>query len=429
MNWTMRVANFIAVGGERCASLLDDCGLPDWWSSVWVVDKLRRSGQAANTISTKLRAVQCLYQALPIAVDLTPRLARGEWLTVAEADHLLEQMAYPAQQIKPFGFQGSDAPRKTRERVISLEKVRSKLKTESSDRVKTNTIFRRVLFIREFLDWRANEQILRLRGEKKAALAQVVAEVDDYLKSNTAKFRGASALGAPKGLTKGQQDVLLEVIKPEHPRNPWKNDKFIRARNQLLLELLLATGPRRGGVLGMQVGDVDPMTGRISLLRRNDDPADPRPVQTGNKRKDYLITVGYRVLKIYKAYMVQRHKILIGRKRNTPYLVINSDGLPLEQSSINYILRSLRVIPELADIHPHLLRHTWASNYVADAVARGDDLDTIERNLRTLGGWSDHSEMPSHYTSRYKDEQAFDTSLKLQEKHVPMSSHNGKMHS
>lgn len=417
----MKVANFIAVDGERCSLLLDDSGLPDWWSSLWVVDKLRRSGQAANSISTKLRAVQLLYQALPIASDLTPRLVRGEWLTVAEADHLLEQMAYPAKQIKPFGFQSGGVPRKTREGSISLEKVRSKLKTESSDRVGTNTKFRRVLFIREFLDWRANEQILRLRGEKKAALALVIAEVDDYLRSKTAKFRSVSALGAPKGLTNQQQAVLLEVIQPDHPRNPWKNDKFIRARNQLVLELFLAVGLRRGAVLGTQIGDFDPMTGRISVMRRKDDPVDPRPVQTGNKRNDYLITLGHRVLTIYKTYQIQRHKVLVSRKRNTPYLVINSDGRPLEQSSINYIVRSLRVIPELVDIHPHLLRHTWASNFVDDAVARGDDLDSIERDLRKLGGWSDRSDMPAHYTSRYRDEHAFDSSLKLQEKHVPMS--------
>lgn len=422
----MRVVNWIGVNGERFAALLDDHGFPDWWSSLWVVDRLRRSGQAANTIGTKLRAVQCLYQALPIAADLTPRLGRGEWLTVAEADHLLEQMAYPAQRIEPFGFRGGEAARKARGRLVSLEKARSKLKPESSDRVDTNTKFRRVLFIREFLDWRANEQILRLRGEKKTALAQLVTDVDDYLKSRTAKFRSASALGTPKGLTREQQAVLLEVIQPDDPRNPWKNDRFIRARNHLILELLLGTGPRRGGVLGMQVGDLDPMTGRISLLRRKDDLSDPRPVQTGNKREDYLITLGYRVLAIYKAYLVQRHKILAIKKRNTPYLVINSDGRPLEQSSINYIVRSLRVIPELADIHPHVLRHTWASNYVDDAVARGDDLDTIEGDLRTLGGWSVRSDMPTHYTSRYRHERAFDSSLTLQEKAVPMTRSSRK---
>lgn len=417
----MKIANFIAVDGERCALLLDDSGLPDWWSSLWVVDKLRRAGQAANTISTKLRAVQCLYRALPIASDLTPRLVRGEWFTVTEADHLLEQMAYPAREIKPFCFQSGGVPRKTSDRSISLEKVRSKLKTESSDPVRTNTKFRRVLFIREFLDWRANEQIMRLRGEKKLALAQAVAEVDDYLESRTAKFRNASPLGIPKGLTNEQQEVLLEVIRPEHPSNPWKNDNFIRARNQLVLELLLAVGMRRGGVLGTQIGDFEPMTGRIFVMRRKDDPDDPRPVQTGNKRNDYLITLGHRMMTIYKAYLVQRHKVLVSRKRNTPYLVINSDGRPLEQSSINYIVSSLRVIPALADIHPHLLRHTWASNFVDEAVVRGDDLDSIERDLRKLGGWSDRSDMPSHYTSRYRDEHAFESSLRLQEKHVPMS--------
>lgn len=427
MKGDVRVVNWISVSGERFSSLLDDYGFPDWWSSLWVVDKLRRSGLAANTISTKLRAVQCLYQALPIAADFTPRLARGEWFTVAEADHLLEQMAYPTQLIQPFDAKVRTLPSKTRERNLSLEKVRSKLKAEASERlVNTNTKFRRILFIREFLDWRANEQILRLRSEKKFALINAVAEFDSYLESRTTKFRSASALGSPQGLAKNQQDVLLEVIKPEHPQNPWKNDKFIRARNQAIVELMLLTGPRRGGVLGMQVGDLDPLTGRISIIGRKDDPSDPRPVQTGNKRKDYLITLGHRVLTIYKAYLVQRHKVLVKRRINTSYAIISSGGHPLEQSSLNYIFRSLRVIPELANIHPHLLRHTWASNFIDDAVARGDDLDTIEHDLKTLGGWSDRSDMPAHYTSRYRCERSFESSLKLQEKAVPMSQSSRK---
>ena len=280
----------------------------------------------------------------------------------------------------------------------------------------------RLLFILEFLWWRAGHQIARLRGEKKAALSHARDEIELYITSRTAINRGSSSLGAPKGLTEAQQEVLLDVIRPDSPRNPWKDDQFIRARNQLIVELLLACGPRRGGILGMYARDLDPVTSRISVLRRPDSPADPRVEQTGNKRGDYLITLGHRVLKIFKTYQIKRHKVLLTKKTRTEYLVISADGRPLEQSSFNYIIRSLRVIPELAQIHPHLLRHTWASNFVADAVARGVDFDTIESELRTLGGWSDNSDMPSHYTRLYRHKASSESSLRLQAKAVPLTN-------
>ena len=402
--------------------LVDDFGFPDWWATKWAVEKLRASGQAANTIATKLRAVQCLYLALPIAVELTPRLAKGEWLEVSEVDHLLEQMAYPTQQIKMFWRGTNLPPKKTRvSKVVRLENVRAKLSAVTLETVSTPTKWLRLLFIREFLNWRANEHIVRLRGDRKTALAELTNLTDAYIESRTAHIRSSSSLRSPIGLTQEQQEVLLDVIRPDSPRNPWKNDKFIRVRNQFVVELFLATGPRRGATLGMQSGDLDPITGRITILRRKDDLDDPRPVQTGNKCGDYIIPLGYRLLQVFKQYQIERHKVLVRNQVKTHYLIISNSGRPLEQSSINYILSSLRVVPELAGIKPHLLRHTWASNYVAGRVANGDDLDTIERDLKTLGGWADKSDMPSHYTSLYKDEKAFDSSIQLQAKAVPLT--------
>ena len=430
VNNSLRIVCFKGVTGEHHALLVDAGGLPDWWSTSWIVDNLRKVGQASNTIEAKLRAVQMLYMALPQTGDLTARLAKGQWLTAGEADHLLEQMAYPAQQITSFNGESDQAqPQQNippRKKLVSLESARSKLKTSQQETVSSQTKAQRLLFIREYLSWRANQHVLQMRGEKKAALAKEVDDFDNYLESRTATTRSGSAHGSAKGLTDNQAQVLREVIDPGSPRNVWKLHKFIRSRNQLLIELMLCCGTRRGAVLGIQAGDIDAMTGRISMLRRPDDPADSRGRQTGNKRTDYLIPIGHDLLTILKTYEVQRHKIMVKTKSRTPYLIVSETGQPLEQSSINYVVRSLRAIPELAGIHPHLLRHAWASNYVAARVANGDDIDSIEAELRTLGGWSNKSDMPGHYTRHYREQRSFEASLSMQSTSVPLKTKRPK---
>lgn len=418
----MKIVHFVGTDGERFAVLVHEDGMPDFWANLWAVGYLRTSGQAANSISTKLRAVALLYKALPVASDLTPRLARGEWLTVTEIDHLLQQLSRHAAAVRPYGDAIALIAPKRERKVVNLEKMRSKLAARDDGAfVETNTKFLRTLFIREYLDWRANQQIVSLRGVNKAALADAAAQVDAYIDDHTAKINNDPRFTSPKGLDEAQQSVLLEATKPDSPNNPWKNERFIRTRNQLIVQLMLAAGPRRGGVLGIKTGDFDPLTGRLQIVRRKDESDDSRTLQTGNKKGASLISLGHGLIQTLKTYLILRHKLLVRKKRQTPYLIISSVGDPLEQSSLNYVMRSLRAIPGLEGIHPHLLRHTWASNFVADAVAKGVDIATIEEDLRWLGGWAMGSDMPSHYTSAYRHQSAEKRSLELQEKLVPLA--------
>lgn len=415
----MRVAEMILNSGERHSVLIDEHGLPDWWTSLWVIEKLRPQGGAANTISTKLRAVLLLYRALPQAQDLTLRLARGEWLSVREIDHMIEQMSSPAEFIKPFNNQEYDGKptAKNRSRVVSLEHFRSRLRTRQQLTVTSRTTAQRLQFIREYLWWRINAQILRSRGQNKISLTILRDEIDTYIETKTTNIRDASGIGDPKGLTEAQQAELIEVIQPNSPLNPWKDDLFIRSRNQLIVELILACGPRRGAILGIKVSDIDSHTGRISVLRRPDDPENPRPVETGNKRGDYKLPLGDRLFRLLREYQVLRHKKVRGKHQ---YLVVSEDGRPIEQSSVNYIFKSLRKNPQLANLHPHLLRHTWASNHARQRHAEGVSIDGIEKELRTLGGWSERSKMPAYYTRQFAEEQSYESSLRLQSKATPI---------
>lgn len=59
-------------------------------------------------------------------------------------------------------------------------------------------------------------------------------------------------LGAREGLSKEDQDRLLKIIDPDSPENPWERG-FVRQRNRLIVLLFLATGMRRGELLGLRI--------------------------------------------------------------------------------------------------------------------------------------------------------------------------------
>ena len=75
---------------------------------------------------------------------------------------------------------------------------------------------------------------------------------------------------------------LMEVIDPEHPDNPFKDDASA-TRNRLIVVILAELGIRRGELLGVQVPDIDWSAQTLTIHRRPDDPHDPRLDRPGAK--------------------------------------------------------------------------------------------------------------------------------------------------
>ncbi|MBW8185513.1 site-specific integrase [Shewanella nanhaiensis] len=80
----------------------------------------------------------------------------------------------------------------------------------------------------------------------------------------------------------------------------------------------------------------------------------------------------------------------------------------------------------LENIHPHMLRHTWAYNTLAalydqekkafiraNAVNVKGIMESAKDKLRVLGGWADNSDMPSHYARRFIAENANKINLSM----------------
>ena len=82
-----------------------------------------------------------------------------------------------------------------------------------------------------------------------------------------------------EGLDRETADRLMAILNPEHADNPWRNDKGLAQRNQAMIQLLYTQGIRRGELLGIKIGDIDPSALTLTIHRRPDDPDDRRHAQ------------------------------------------------------------------------------------------------------------------------------------------------------
>nr|WP_249730808.1 site-specific integrase [Burkholderia contaminans] len=236
-------------------------------------------------------------------------------------------------------------------------------------------------------------------AEKLNALQSRIDAVEVLFAQNTPK-RETSAV--KKGLTKDSLDVLVLVISPEGPRNPWKK-KLVRHRNFVLVLLYLVTGGRRGDVAKLKLEDV--VGGPEPYIRfdaHTNDPDDTRVDEPRLKTQPREYPVLQRVAEITAEY-IREYRAQIPNAADSEYLFLETvDGNPLSKRTINAIFQKLQhAVPGLT---PHILRHTNTERLVRDAKALGLAEEEMLRTIMYLNGWLSNN--VATYTAREREETA-----------------------
>ncbi len=143
-----------------------------------------------------------------------------------------------------------------------------------------------------------------------------------------------------------------------------KSDNNINLRNKCFVALMLDSGLRRGEVLRLNIGDVD-FRNKTLLVR-------------GKGCKQRIVPLGSMSCGLLSEYYSARRSqfaqpteaFFVDRFRNRC-----SDNL------VKQVFQDLKQSSGIERLHPHLLRHTFATYYLAD----GGDLET----LRLILGHSD----------------------------------------
>ncbi len=165
----------------------------------------------------------------------------------------------------------------------------------------------------------------------------------------------------PNVLTPKQVKMLLAAPAP-NPDRPDEPPLWLRDR--ALLELLYASGLRASEAAGIGLTDVQHALGVIRVL--------------GKGAKERLVPMGKPAQDALEAYLdTCRPRLERPGGRDGGRVLLSRTGRPLERVAIWQIVRRNAAIAGLKGVHPHVLRHTFATHLLAG----GADLRVVQELL------------------------------------------------
>ncbi len=173
---------------------------------------------------------------------------------------------------------------------------------------------------------------------------------------------------APKK-TKG----LPSKIERKVPRGNMDEEGLLIRRDRAILELLYAAGIRVSELTGLNLEDMD-CKNRVIRVR-------------GKGNKERIVPYGTKAEQALEAYWPIREQLLAQnfsprakceKPSNTRAIFLNYAGRRLTQRSVGRIVKKyVRLMNVNWDLHPHSLRHAFATHLLAD----GADLRAIQELL------------------------------------------------
>jgi integrase/recombinase XerC len=143
-------------------------------------------------------------------------------------------------------------------------------------------------------------------------------------------------------------------------------DRLLVKRDRAILELLYASGLRVSELTGLNLADIEQKEKMLRVL--------------GKGNKERIVPYGSKAEQALEAYSPVRGAILrkAGRKGNVEAVFLNHEGTRLTTRSVARIVKKyVRLVNVNWDLHPHSLRHAFATHLLAD----GADLRAIQELL------------------------------------------------
>jgi integrase len=396
--------------GERLSVLLH-AGMPVH-IAVLFLNRYRTRGLAANTLHDVCDVLAGLHNHMQRReVDIWEKLSAGHFLSLSDLNAFAEAAQYKKRQL-------DEVDEAKAKRVVNIEKLRFRATVKAKPRtpVSGGTHAFRLRTARAYLKFVSAYARACLPEEQAAILDAETQEGLEVLQAQVPRVSGRSKLGARKGLTEEQEVLLLKVIDPSSPMNPWSTP-FVRARNRMIVITLLAGGMRKGEMLGLKVQDLLAHNAKLQILRRADDPEDSRRIQPNTKTADREVPLGPKICRALEEF-IRTERRSIKAARRIPQIFTSDEGDALSLSSANQIFVAIRrACPELPrDLTAHVLRHTWNDRFSEHADKTGMAPVEEERARTDHQGWVDGSPMAATYTRRHTERKGRAVALSIQEK-------------
>ena len=161
----------------------------------------------------------------------------------------------------------------------------------------------------------------------------------------------------PGVLSPKKLEKILAAPSPEHGRL-WMRDKA-------MLELMYGAGLRASEVADLKLNEYN-ATLRVLIV-------------TGKGNKQRMVPIGKPARDATDEYLVQQRPSLarFGDRRDKDRLLLSNTGRPLERVAVWQIVRRNAQFAGLTDVHPHMLRHSFATHLLIG----GADLRMVQELL------------------------------------------------
>lgn len=399
------------LSGERMPMLIDsETGLGTFEPNIYALH-LRARNLAANTIGQALRSVQLLYQILEAnKINLIERIKNNSLLTLSEIEALVEQCKLKKQDLNEVHFGPLDE-KISRLDIAKLKKGRKAI--AQFEQVDKRTSLVRLKYVTGYVKWLVEYAYLQNMPNDREIFDLVGQKTVQALKVRAPKVSQRRTANRKRGWTKDEEAQIMALVNPVGERNPWR-DKFLRERNYLMLGFLLATGVRKGELLGIKISDLNFGEGTVFIARRADDPEDPRTRAPTQKTYDRVLSIGVDLVQQLKDYLQRRANITAARKH--PYLFVTETGAPMALNTVDHLFNILRKhLPKIQQLSAHICRHTWNDRFSELFDEKLNDAEAKKiRNY--LMGWSSTSRSDENYTVRHVEKQAHKALIEMQKK-------------
>jgi integrase/recombinase XerC len=244
-----------------------------------------------------------------------------------------------------------------------------------SQKLEKSSIARKLASLRSFFKFCVREGWLKENPARLVPTPKLPKRIPSVLSAEEMNgFLNQLALDpaerSPKS-ARAEQTSQTPPARPHGRRFPDEESLLLR-RDRALLELLYAAGLRVSELTGLNLADMDR---REKILRVR-----------GKGNKERIVPYGGKAQEALEAYWPVREQLLLqndtGRRKRGPShseaVFLNYAGRRLTQRSVGRIVKKyVRLANINWDLHPHSLRHAFATHLLAD----GADLRAIQELL------------------------------------------------
>ncbi len=221
-----------------------------------------------------------------------------------------------------------------------------------------SSIARKLAAIRSFFKFAVREGMILRNPARMVATPKLPKRIPAVMSAEDLNtFLDGVVAGPARAATLGKRSRGGEGL---------EENRLLVKRDRAILELLYASGLRVSELTGLNLADVD----RKELMLR----------VRGKGSKERIVPYGGKAEQALRAYEPLREDILrkSGRRGDVLAIFLNHRGTRLGQRSVARIVKKyVRLFNVNWDMHPHSLRHAFATHLLAD----GADLRAIQELL------------------------------------------------